>query len=405
MGGFAISEAHKVETRTDELKEALDQLERTVFIKSEEGQVLRKDVKRITSVLDEMITDFNYYKERVVEIHYLISYITSKLMEGRKAIQDTGKAWRKGELTNDLLDFLNFTLPCGEDCPIEYGFFHGCLMKEDREHITLDISVPLVNRSLIRVKADTFDVMAKAANLTRRLKYTGPTMATLSIEEDCVYETHQRTAERLTMATSQKCTNSSSFKHDESHYQRENCRASRPGDKKDFIEVKIFNNFYHIYCPGSVYFIGKRQVKCPDKVFTLPLSLSFTLNEVEYKGSVLKIVYKENEDPYLTEHINYHLTPNINWSNLTSEIEADWKINEERIEDEAKRISVFKFKDEEGLSWTTIGLLILTGIMLIFIATACGFFYMKRKTKRTPVQKTPEEVPLSATLNHHIIIQ
>jgi len=40
-------------------------------------------------------------------------------MEGKKALQETEKAWKKGDLTTDLFEFPNFTLPCKENCPVE----------------------------------------------------------------------------------------------------------------------------------------------------------------------------------------------------------------------------------------------------------------------------------------------
>ena len=405
LGGFAISKTYELDTKQEELKIALDELERKMFTENKRTEVLESEVRKVTSILDQLITDFHMYKEKVVETHYLISYLTSRLMEGKKALQETGKAWNKGELTTDFLEFLNFTLPCKDDCPVEHGIFHGCLMKGDREQIILDISVPTVDRKLVKVEADPFDVMVKDGNLTCRLKYTGPTIATLSLDEDCIYETHMEVPKsKLALATSQRCSNSSFLKREETYYKAEKCKASKTGDEKEYIQVKIFNNQYHIYCPNSEYVIGKRTVECPQKVFTLPLSLTFTLNEVEYKGNVLQIVYREKEDPYLVEHVNWHLNPRIDWSNLTAEIEEDWKLSNQRIEEEAKLIPVFEFQDN-GLEWSTYLLLTIAGILTVALMTLCVVVRINIKKSRQPRKK--EEIPLqeASVEDHRIIIE
>jgi hypothetical protein len=103
------------------------------------------EVRRTISALDQLITDFHLFKEKVVESQYLISYLTSRLMEGKKELQETNKAWRKRELITDLFDFLNFTLPCADECPVKLGIYHACKMKEDREQIiSTSLSHPLI---------------------------------------------------------------------------------------------------------------------------------------------------------------------------------------------------------------------------------------------------------------------
>jgi hypothetical protein len=67
--------------------------------------------------------------------------------------------------------------------------------------------------------------------------------------------------------------------------------------------------------------VGKRTTECPEKVFTLPLSLNFSINGVKYSGEVLKIIFQQKEDSMLIEHVKWHLTPEINWNDLTKEIE------------------------------------------------------------------------------------
>jgi hypothetical protein len=153
-------------------------------------------------------------------------------------------------------------------------------LKDNKEEILLHFSVPVINKKLTRIEAEPFTLMMKKNNSTSSLRYVGPTVATISEEEDCVYKTHMETPkERVGFALTQSCSNST-LRDQDKMYQTESCHSSHAGDEKDFLQVKIFDGKYHIYCLNSKYSIGKRTLDCPQRVFTLPLSLTFTLNEV-----------------------------------------------------------------------------------------------------------------------------
>ncbi|CAG7720336.1 unnamed protein product [Allacma fusca] len=104
------------------------------------------------------------------------------------------------------------------------------------------------------------------------------------------------------------------------------------GDEKDFIEGKIFRNKYFIYRAGNQITVGKTEINCPEDVFALPPLAALTFNEIEYKGSMLKIIWREKQDPLLTEQVNWQLNPSMKWSKLTAEFYQDWTRNENEIQ-------------------------------------------------------------------------
>ncbi|CAG7720648.1 unnamed protein product [Allacma fusca] len=186
LAGYAVSRTYALETKQEELKQALDQLEQDVYTSNKRLKLLQMEVRKITSQLDQLVMEVDIFKLKTMELHYVISYLMGNLLEGKRIIRDTGKSWSKKELTSDLFEFLNITLPCTEDCPIEFGIFNKCTMGSERTDVTLEFSVPTVNRSLLQVKADPFDLRLVRGNETCRLVYKGPTLATVSTLEDCV---------------------------------------------------------------------------------------------------------------------------------------------------------------------------------------------------------------------------
>jgi len=373
-----------------------------VFQDKEKILFLEKEMRKVTSTIDQLVNDFNMFKEKVVELHYLVSYLTAKLMEGKKVLKETNTAWKGKEMTTELFDYLNITLPCGANCPVDFGIFHKCELK-NKEQLMLEFSVPLVDQKLVRVEADAFNLMVRKDNNTCVLKYNGPTVATVSIEDDCVYETFlENTKNRVAIPTSQQCTNSS-FKGEESYFKVDKCTPTKSGDEKPFVQVKIYDNQYFVYCPKGTYMIGKRSVNFPESVFTLPLSLTFTLNEVQYQGNVLKVVYREKEDPMLTQHLNYHLNPRINWSNLTAEYEMDLNESDRKINDEVKNLKLFEFADKSNeLTTTSIVLIVLATLAILSLV----LFIVKQKLcqgkpntniNASVEARIEEEIPLQPT--------
>jgi Reverse transcriptase (RNA-dependent DNA polymerase)/gag-polypeptide of LTR copia-type/GAG-pre-integrase domain len=412
LAGYAVSQLSKVESKQEQLLDNLNDLKKQVFVANEHYEFLKDEVRKVTSQVDLLMNDFYMFKENVVEMQYLVAYLTGKLMEGRKILRETGKIWRRKEMKGDFFEYLNFTMPCGNDCPLEYGRFHECVMSAERDQIILDFSVPLANFSLVQLQADSFELMERSNNLTCRLKYTGPTIATVSLHEDCVYESYLKDPySKISLSSSLRCRNDSNFRNKENYFKSVSCKATKVGDELDFIQVKILDNRYHVYCPGSVYSIGKRIIDCPGRVFTLPISLTFYLNHVEYKGNVLEIVYKEREDPLLTEHINWHLNPRVNWHNLTDDFDSNLKISEAEIQRKLKNLSLFEFH-QEWTAWdTTKVVLIITGVLLCLIG---GCYFLRRfkvlcfKKKARETQKTSEEIPLremEVPVTHRIIIE
>lgn len=171
VSSAALSKVFTLETRQEELLQALNDLEKEVFVGQEKYEFLEKEGRQLTSVLDQVVAGFTIYREKVVELQYLIAYLIGKLLDGRNILKATEKSWRKKELSSDFFEYLNFTLRRANDCPIEHGTFHSCNMKPDRKQILLDFTVPVINNNLTRIEADAFDLMAKKENVTCRLKY------------------------------------------------------------------------------------------------------------------------------------------------------------------------------------------------------------------------------------------
>lgn len=237
--------------------------------------------------------------------------------------------------------------------------------------INLEYSVPLINNSLSVVEADPFEIVVRKNEKTCIFHYTGPKIAVLSKQDDCIYAVHTEVAPvgKLALLPSITCNPSLSFTADGEYFKLKECTTNQKNE--DFVQVKVYNNLYFIYCYGSTYELGKRKVTCPKEIFTLPLTATFKVNDVVYYGSVLNIVYKQTEDPLFLEKIQWHLNAHVNYSSLENKIDEEWIINEKEIQ--AKQ-SIYRFVGDGNMIWIAVALI------TFFIALGLGInVYCRRR--------------------------
>ncbi|OXA45286.1 hypothetical protein Fcan01_19895 [Folsomia candida] len=318
IGGYAIHKTDQLEVSQLEIERTLDDMERKAQITSEELIFLKGEVKKLSVTVNSLIDDTNSFKERSILVQYIVSYIISRLLVGRGVVQHTRTLWRKHKMDDSFFDFMNITLPCDANCPLEYGEFKRCSMNGDGNALTLEFAVPIVNTNLTMLQADAFFLMVKEKGRTCTATYHGPRHAIISLGEDCIYSVALGQKDMLVPSAS--CISQS--RHFNDVYKMTKCMESKEGDESDFIQVKTYNNMFHIYCPGLEFMYGsQRNVKCPNHVFKLPLTGTFTLNNITYKGQAINLVYNEKEDPLMMEKLAWHLTPSVKWDELNRTME------------------------------------------------------------------------------------
>jgi len=319
MSSYAISEIGDIKMTQAEIERTLDDLEKKASINSIQLGVLQEEVRKLAKSLNEIISDVNDFKEKIIEVQYLVSYIVSRLLIGRGVVLNTKKLWKKKTMDDSLFEYLNFTLPCGSDCPVEYGEPKSCELDLEKHSLHLEFTVPVINPNLTIVESDPFFLMVKNENQTCRVEYHEPKNAMLSISDDCVHAMDMGTESRgrLYFPNSNKCQTRKASVMEKEWFGITTCNPTKDGDELAFVQIKANHNRLHIYCPGQNFTLGeKRVVQCPNKIFTLPLTATFTLNNVTYQGKTMQLVYTEKDDPLMQEKLNWHLTPLFNWDSL-----------------------------------------------------------------------------------------
>jgi len=305
------------------------------------------------------------FKANFLGSSYAISYLTSRLLVGMDIVKEAMRKWKEGKVYAPFLDFLNFTMDCGDGCPIAFARAQECYMNDERTRLYFDFTAPVINETLRLLEADPFDIMLKKDNSTCKIRYNGPENAVLSVKEDCVYGINVKkpVIRDLILSPSRGCKPQSQLPESTKYFRLDECKPSHSDDAQEFIQIKPHHGQYHVYCFGSNLTLNNHPQACPSTVFLLPTSATFKINEMEFNGSKIDVVHQEANDPLFTLKANWHLQPSLNMTDMLRRL------------DEAEK-GVLTYKDNTDDS-TNHHLMIIYGLSVIVIVLlfifACFF--------------------------------
>jgi hypothetical protein len=398
IGGLTLGVINYV--RIGELEDAIDVQQRTIDGLAQETNLtqlahekLRHDFNILAHGYEVHERDYNEFKDKAPTTQFVFSSIISGLTMGSIILKGATRDWKKGTVSPLLMDYLNITLPCGEkDCPLDLATAQRCSFTSDMRSVNMELYVPKINSKMHLVEADPFDIMLRTWNQTCRIVYNGPTTAVLA-PTGCPVAMNIQTSKIYEMVYSPTDACMEEMENQTTtFYHVKQCHSRKPGDEREFIQVKSHHGFYHIYCYGSTIKVEGQKQECPNEVFILPVGTKFTINDQDFVGSIVNVHHQENPDPLFTLRTNQRLKPRIDYPELMK----DPLINHS-----------FKYKYDAHTDhhWSPLTLGILICFMIIFviligIIAKCYFCNRKviikvgKATKRQvpQVPATPEEI-------------
>jgi hypothetical protein len=121
------------------------------------------------------------------------------------------------------------------------------------------------------------------------------------------------------------------------------------------------------------------------------------------------VVYRETADPILTEHINWHLNPRLDWSNFAEQFDSDLLKNDQKIADDLKKLAVFEFNTQNNWTASEIALIVIGVIFALLTMAYIVRNYVTRRIRLRRIPETKDDVEMEPmqpeTTHHHIVIQ
>jgi len=361
---IALSNTNNLQSQFEEQEERVENIAKDLELSKKAIKVLQNNVNILQNGTQILEAEVSQIKIFLPSTTYIISYISAQLNDGKYIIREAARKWKEHKLHAPLFDYLNFTLPCGETCPMQYAVAKDCYIPHDQSRMFMHFSTPIIDSRLQLLEADPFNFMVRNGNQTCTISYNGPQNLIYSTEENCVYSVNVKT-EDIILSPSNHCKDSTSFPNASKYFELKECKQRQPNDEDAFIQVKPYHQVNYIYCWGSnVTYSGKTQ-QCPNHVFMLPYGKEFSINGRFYHHSEYHILHRQVLDPSFTLNANWHLEPKIHWEGILQDIE----LIERPVHHSTHTVHQY------GI--LIVVLLILCLIVLVFIAGLC---YRKSKT-------------------------
>lgn len=308
-----------------------------------------------------------------INVNFATSYIMSKLTLGEEVLKSARREWRNGKVDPRLLSFLNVTLDCGEDCPVEYFRPISCY-RPNAKTMSFHFHAPKVNQTLRYLKADPFKVNVINVNQSCIVEYTGPSTILHSVSSNCSFplESGRHHKTDITIVPTHGCGNLTGKLNKMFHVK--GCRPLNETHMVNSVQVKNLDGRNYIYCYGNNVTVFGTTRECPKMPFRIAETTPFMVNGFNFLAKQMN-VYKQL---YNTDSVNF-VNVNISEDHF-SDIESELRNSEQLLADAAS-IEVLPHPLPIYVSSSAAFVSIFTLIVLTFL-----FFVLKEKTKVNPEQ-------------------
>jgi len=346
---IALSHVSAVEDRSTLSETKLEELTHRV-------NLAEVAIKNLNLRMDRQEQDFQLLKYKQTGTTYAVSYITTRMLMGHQILQEAQRAWKSHNLHAPFFDFINFSLPCGDDCPTRFAVAKQCRLSYDRTKLMMHFTTPVINQTLQLAEADAFKMMHQTSNLTCPIEYSGPSNVVVSTTHDCIYGVNVKSTD-LILSPSQGCQSESALPETSKYFALGKCRAKQPLDALDFIQVKPYMGYNHVYCWGNNITVGGVVKPCPNQTFILPETAKFSINQQFNTVGEFKLNHQEQLDPTFSHRINWHLQPKIHMPELLDTVLGNRSENNNNVD----------FVLWITISATIIGVFAIVGVILCIV--------------------------------------
>jgi hypothetical protein len=364
--------------RDDERK--AEEMAKELDLSNKATAILQQRMGTVEKGFRTHIDDYNEFKFKGPASSYAISFITTRLLMVNLVTKETTRQWKEKKLHHPFFDLLNFTLPCGDSCPLKYAHAKRCRLSYDKSMMYMVFSTPVINETLRVVDADAFDLMHQTENMTCTIKYTGPQNAIISTVDDCVYSVNIRHS-NLILAPSRECQAVSALPDTSKYYSLDNRQQMQPHDAWDFVQVKPYHQQNHIYCAGSNITIGRVMERCPNQTFVLPENADFTINNHYYRVKEFRVNHQEVIDPLFTLRANWYLQPKIHMDEIVGTIPRNYPTTSGK-------------EEEKNSTWFLVGMIIMIIFMMMMVFVGVTVYVMKKRSSTGSATVTSPQDPI-----------
>ena len=333
----AIADSHSNTQEIDSLKaKQIEAFERTKTL--EENQIkikeiitlLQDQVDGLGNKIQALTQSIQIFKDVVPHFVVYVAHIASKLSIAKEKLIESDRSWKDGKVNPKLLELFNITLPCWPECDLKFAEPRECLHNEEKRTIQLMFDIKSNKRNVSILTADPFTLYSiENKTYLCQIKYTGPSSVVYNEKNDCIIPlpTAPYTLNNLVvMPKTDKCQNNLPHNFTHKYWKFERCEQRHFISPDEVVQIKAVGDNNHIFCNGFKINLYNRTIDCPDFVFALPITTSFSIGSLNYETNDITIHTDLSFAPDLSQRVNFQLMPdlhNLEFKDLSKKVRSE----------------------------------------------------------------------------------
>lgn len=243
----------------------------------------------------------------------LVSHLASRFVSVREKLERVGKRWKENLIDESLFQVLNFTAPCGEDCPFELMQPKSCYQDKTNRLIHLNLRAKVIDRDKHVATVDAFTFFNRTTSDLCSYNYMGPKSVVIDDHDDCIIPLEgiaDASPNNVVLRpTNKKCDASGMTA--QKYWRRTECFKYTLEETYDLVQVKTTGAENFIYCYLFNITVYGYEQPCPRYVIKLPSSTSFLIGNLRYKADDKRIETELTLQPEWAHRINFQLMPHL----------------------------------------------------------------------------------------------
>ncbi|KAI1283801.1 hypothetical protein HDE_12639 [Halotydeus destructor] len=334
---------------------------------------------------------------RYLRLSFWCRHLTAQLVAARTLLYRTGRLWREHNiLDSELLEFMNLTLPCGRNCPLSTAKPKRCLIDKRRETIRFEFEVNQVDHNVKILRADPFVQMSFSADRTAVCyhKYIGPKIIIIKEDTNCMMSLPDSAFSLqgfMVDPGSEHCLENDGTEGTPKYWHEDRCLLVSHMHSTERIQVKYTDTENYIYCPRRDIKVHELETPCPDFVFPLPRSVSFSIGKFIYLATRSRIDTTNTVDREWIHKLNFHINPPLPTVN-TDFNETEKLISELTLNSSPSSISNEVSSHFLLMAWTFV--IITVAVLLWLCQLNKGRSYRPTRTVELELKEQAAQQPL-----------
>jgi len=363
VSGIVGISLKKTETRVDKLMEELEYIHKLVSQGQEADEHIKNALKIAGMEINRTQLIVMANKHELHSDVAIATYLTYRFAETKMKALISTDSKNKFELTTDLLEILNTSIPCGEKCPLNYTSLINCNIDMKRNQVSIAILSREPSEKLVILKSEPFTLYSTNGIKKCHTSYSGPEFLIWDKKNYCTQPLPTFDSSKF-VELAHKDLKCSDKNFHNIVWNKTECSIENTFDD---IQIKYGINHNYIYCYELNITIAGKIFPCPNNPFKLRSTTPFLINDFEYSISNMQYLNISTKD-YM-------------WSQLTNNYLVNIKplnVSKNELFDEINKINLHDMLKEHKQTMSfSITFALLIALTVIIVVIICLIYKLK----------------------------